>query len=342
MPEMPADLDLGAMDAWLRRNVAGYRGPLSAQKFAGGQSNPTFRLDTPERSYVLRRKPPGILLKSAHAVDREFRVQRALHETAVPVPEMLAFCEDEGVIGSVFYVMEHIAGRSFDDPRLPDCTPAERARIYDDMNRTLAAIHTVDIDRVGLSDFGRAGNYFRRQIDRWTAQYRASETETIPEMETLIVWLDAHVPPDDGRRTLVHGDFRIDNLLFDMREPRCVAVLDWELSTIGYPFADLAAMIMQWHMPVGVEERGLAGADRAALGLPSDGDFLSCYCERTGLPEIANFPFYLAFCFFRMAAILQGVRKRGLDGNASNPARAATMGALAPVFAQHGVAEIGG
>ncbi|WP_108661606.1 phosphotransferase family protein [Acuticoccus kandeliae] len=335
-----ADLDIAAIARWMEGAVPGFRGPLMAKKFEGGQSNPTFRLDTPGRSYVLRRKPPGVLLKSAHAVEREFRVQRALAGTAVPVAEMLALCEDESVTGSTFFVMAYVPGRSFDDPSLPDLAPPERRAIYDTMNATLAAIHGVDIAAVGLSDYGKAGNYFRRQIDRWSAQYRASETETIPAMEELMVWLDANVPPDDGRVTLVHGDFRMDNLLFDEASPRCVAVLDWELSTLGHPFADLAGILMQWRMPVGREERGLAGLDRAAWGLPSDEAFIADYCRRTGIAPIEDFSFYVAFCFFRMAAIMQGVRKRGLDGIASNPERSLTMGALAPLYAALGIDAI--
>ncbi|MDN3721463.1 phosphotransferase family protein [Roseibium salinum] len=261
------------------------------KKFERGQSNPTYRLLAGSGDYVLRRKPPGALLKSAHAVDREFRVQKALAGSDVPVAGMHVLCEDETVIGSAFYVMERIAGRNFDDPRLPDIDPATRAGIYAEMNRVLAAIHLIDLKARGLSDFGPAGNYYRRQIDRWSKQYRASETEVIPAMDELIAWLDANVPEDDGRRTLVHGDYRIDNLLFAEDGARCVAVLDWELSTLGHPFADLAALIMQWQRPPGPEGRGLAGVDRKAFGIPDDQAFIDSYCERTGIGGISDFGF---------------------------------------------------
>ncbi len=281
MTHAAAQLDLTAVEGWLTRHLPGFRGPLSAEKFAGGQSNPTFRLEAASGSYVLRRKPPGTLLKSAHAVDREYRVQKALAGTDVPVARMHVLCEDEGVIGSAFYVMEHVAGRNFLDPRLPDLDAPERTAIYDEMNRVLAAIHSVDVAAAGLEDYGPPGDYYRRQIGRWTKQYRASETEPVPAMDELIAWLDAHLPPDDGRRTLVHGDYRIDNMLFAPDRPDCVAVLDWELSTLGHPFADLAALLMQWRMPPGPEGRGLAGVDRAALGIPADAAFVDRYCERT-------------------------------------------------------------
>jgi aminoglycoside phosphotransferase (APT) family kinase protein len=334
---MTARLDLKAVAGWMARNVPGFEGPLAAEKFETGQSNPTFLLTAPSGRYVLRRKPPGTLLKSAHAVDREFRVQKALAGTDVPVARMHALCEDDAVIGTAFYVMEHVEGRNFWDPRLPDLPAEERAAIFDEMNRVLAAIHSVDLTATGLSDFGPEGDYYARQIARWTKQYRASETETVEAMEELIAWLADTLPEDDGRRTLVHGDFRLDNLLFAPHAPGCVAVLDWELSTLGHPFADLAATVMQWRMPPGPEGRGLAGIDRKKLGLPSDAAFVDAYCRRTGLPGIARFNFCLAFAFFRMAAILQGVKKRALDGNASNPERGLAMGALVPQFAAGGL-----
>jgi len=337
MSNASAQLDTTAVTSWLEKHLPGFSGPVSAEKFPGGQSNPTFRLTTPKGTYVLRRKPPGTLLKSAHAVDREYCVQKALADTDVPVARMHVLCEDDDVIGSAFYVMEDVRGRNLDDPRLDSVEFAMRGRIFDEMNRVLAAIHNVDIDAVGLSDYGAAGNYYRRQIDRWSKQYRASETETIPQMEELMAWLDANAPEDDGRRTLVHGDYRIDNLLFAPDGPQCLAVLDWELSTIGHPFADLAAVIMQWRRPAGSEGRGLAGVDRAAQGLPSDGAFIEAYCRRTGVERIDRFGFYLAFCFFRMAGILQGVKKRALDGNASNPERGLKLGAYVPQFAAQGL-----
>ena len=255
----------------------------------------------------------------------------------MPVAKMHVLCDDDDVIGSMFYVMERVEGRNFDDPRLPEVTNSERSAIFDQMNKVLAAIHSVDIEAVGLSDYGPEGNYFERQVGRWTKQYRASETETVGAMDELIDWLQDNMPEDDGKRTLVHGDFRLDNLLFAADGTDCVAVLDWELSTIGHPYADLAAVIMQWQMPPGGAGRGLQGVDREALGIPSDRDFVAAYCQRTGLPGIEKFGFYLAFSFFRMAAIIQGVKKRGLDGNASDPERAAKMGTYVPLFANAGL-----
>jgi aminoglycoside phosphotransferase (APT) family kinase protein len=286
---------------------------------------------------VLRRKPPGVLLKSAHAVDREYRVQKALAGTDVPVSKMHLLCEDDDVIGSMFYIMDHVPGRNFNEPAMPDLTKADRAGVIDDMNRVLAALHEVDIDAVGLSDYGPPGNYFERQVARWSKQYRASETQSNPAMDALMVELVEAQPADDGQRTLVHGDYRLDNMIFDAVTTDCRAVLDWELSTIGHPFADLAAVIMQWQLPAGTEGRGMGGLDRAALGLPSDEEFIAKYCERRGLSGIDNFGYYLGFCFFRMAGIIQGVLKRGLDGNASNPERALKLGEFVPVFAQHGL-----
>ena len=333
-------LDLAAVDAYLRANLPGYEGPLEATKFAVGQSNPTFLLTTPARKYVLRRKPPGVLLKSAHAVDREFRVQKALEGSKVPVARMHLLCEDDDVIGSAFYIMDYLQGRNFADPTMQGEDNATRAGVIDEMNRVLAELHMVDIDAVGLSDYGPPGNYYERQVGRWSKQYRASETETIPQMDELMQRLTAAIPPEDGQRTLVHGDYRIDNMIFAADSTDCLAVLDWELSTIGHPYADLAAVIMQWQMPPGGEGRGLAGIDRAALGLPSDEEFIARYCARRGLPGIDNFGFYLSFCFFRMAGIIQGVLKRALDGNASNPERARQLGCYVPQFAAHGLAAL--
>jgi aminoglycoside phosphotransferase (APT) family kinase protein len=332
-----AQLDTEAVARWLSDHLPGFQGPVEAQKFAGGQSNPTFRLITPSARYVLRRKPPGILLKSAHAVEREFRVQQALAGSDVPVARMHVLCEDVSVIGSAFYVMDEVDGRHFDDPRLSELPRDARRAVQDEMNRVLAAIHAVDLKATGLDDYGPEGNYYRRQIDRWTKQYRASELDHIPQMEELITWLDSHIPPDDGQRTLVHGDYRIDNMLFAKDRPACLAVLDWELSTTGHPYADLAAVLMQWAMPPGHEGRGLAGVDRKAEGLMSDEDFIAAYCARRGLPGIDRFGFYLAFAFFRMGCILQGVLKRAVDGNASNPERARKLGSFVPVFARNGL-----
>ena len=333
-------LDLERLSPWLEANV-GLQGPHSVTKFTGGQSNPTYLVQGAERSVVLRRKPPGKLLKSAHAVDREFRVQRALAGTEVPVAEVYALCEDDGVIGSAFYVMEHLSGRVFDDPRLGDVDKAERRPLINEMGRVLAAIHSVDLEATGLADYGPSGNYFRRQIDRWSKQYKASETEVIPAMDQLIAALDRACPEDDGRVTLVHGDYRIDNLMFDAAAPRVRAVLDWELSTLGHPFADLAAVIMQWQMPPGEQGRGLRGVDREAQGLVSDEEFVSAYCKRMGIDGIEKFGFYVAFCFFRMGAILQGVAKRALDGNASDPERGLRLGAFVPLYAEAGREALG-
>ena len=332
-------LDLAAVTAYLNENLTGFEGPIEAEKFDIGQSNPTFLLKTPGKKYVLRRKPPGVLLKSAHAVDREFRVQSALADTKVPVAKMHLLCEDDSVIGSAFYIMDHVDGRNFRQPTMKGegLSNAERGAVIDDMNRVLAELHMVDIDAVGLSDYGPPGNYFERQVGRWSKQYRASETTKIPAMDKLMEELQRQMPEDDGQRTLVHGDYRIDNMMFEKNGTKCLAVLDWELSTIGHPYADLASVIMQWQMPAGSEGRGLAGVDRKALGLPSDEEFIASYCERRGLPEIENFGFYLSFCFFRMAGIIQGVLKRALDGNASNPERAMKVGEHVPAFAEKGL-----
>ncbi|OUS19945.1 phosphotransferase family protein [Rhodobacterales bacterium 59_46_T64] len=334
----PAKLDTKAVAKWLTANMEGFEGPIEAEKFDVGQSNPTFRLTTPKANYVLRRKPPGVLLKSAHAVDREFRVQSALQGSDVPVAKMHVLCEDDDVIGSMFYVMDEVKGRNLNLPDMPEIPLDDRRPILDEMGRVLAAIHDIDLDATGLSDYGPTGNYYRRQIDRWTKQYRASQTDQIPAMEELITWLDGNIPDDDGQRTLVHGDYRIDNMLFAPDGPTCAAVLDWELSTTGHPYADLAAVIMQWGMPPGPEGRGLAGIDRKAEGLMTDEEFIEAYCTRRGIGEIDKFGFYLAFTLFRMGGIIQGVYKRALDGNASNPEHALKLGAAVPRFAAHGLA----
>lgn len=334
---MTQTLDLSAVDAYLSAHLPGYHGPLEAQKFEVGQSNPTYLLTTPARSYVLRRKPPGVLLKSAHAVDREFRVQSALAGSDVPVAGMHLLCEDESVIGSMFYIMDLVVGRNFTDPTMTGVDNATRSAVITDMNRVLAALHMVDIDAAGLADFGPPGNYIDRQVGRWTKQYRASETAPVPAMDALIAALATDMPKDDGQRTLVHGDYRIDNMIFQSEGSNCLAVLDWELSTIGHPYADLASVIMQWQLPPGNEGRGLAGVDRDSLGLPTDEAFIAQYCARRGLNGIDNFGYFLSFSFFRMAAIIQGVLKRALDGNASNPERALKIGQYVPVFAEHGL-----
>lgn len=328
---------LDRLQPYLSRHVPQMGRVEKVQQFTSGQSNPTFLLSTSTGTFVLRRKPPGNLLKSAHAVDREFRVQRAL-AGRVPVPVMLHLCEDPVVLGAPFYVMEQVAGTSHDDPRLPDLTRKQRVALMAEMNRVLADLHDVDVAAVGLSDYGKPGNYYARQISRWAGQYEATRTEDLPDMESLIDELQRRLPEDDGQVTLVHGDYRLDNLIFD--GTRCAAVLDWELSTLGHPYADLAAVVMQWRMPPGPEGRGLAGVDRAALGLPSDAAFVESYCARRGIDGIADFGFYLAFAFFRMGAILQGVKKRALDGNASNPQRGLALGAHVPAFAAQGLASL--
>lgn len=320
------ELDGAVLEPYLEAHVDGFEGPVEIEKFAGGQSNPTFRLKTPSDDYVLRRQPPGKLLKSAHAVDREYRVLSALASTNVPVPRVFHLCEDRDVIGSMFYVMEYRDGRIFWDASLPELSPDERTAVYREMIRVLAALHQVDIDAIGLADYGKPGNYFERQYERWRGQYRASELGTIGAMEQLIEWLGSSLPDDDGRLALVHGDYRLDNVIFDLSEPRAIAVLDWELSTLGHPFADLGYFLMQLRMPQGVGNMsGLRGKDLAALGIPDDGQMVADYCARLGLDGIDNMPFYIAFSFFRLAAIVQGVAKRAVDGNASSE-QAAELG----------------
>ena len=330
-------LDVEAVSKYLKPRLDGFDGPVEATKFESGQSNPTFLLKTPMNNYVLRRKPPGVLLKSAHAVDREFRVQKALAGTDVPVAKMHHLCEDDSVIGSSFYIMDYVSGRNFNEPTLGGLNNADRTLVMMEMNRVLAALHDVNIDEISLADYGPSGHYLERQVGRWSKQYRASETKPLPAMDRLIDIITEQMPVDDGQRTLVHGDYRIDNMIFERDGTRCLAVLDWELSTIGHPYADLASVIMQWQLPVGRKGRGLLGVDRADLGLPTDDAFIVQYCERRGLDEIDNFGYYVGFCFFRMAAIIQGVLKRALDGNASNPEQAKELGAYVPVFAEHGL-----
>ena len=333
---MTEALDVAALTDYLRGRLPSFSGPIQATKFSGGQSNPTFRLSTPHSDYVLRRKPPGKLLKSAHAVDREFRVMQALAETDVPVPAVHLLCDDEDIIGSMFFVMEYVEGRIFWNAALPELDNPERAATYSAMNRVLAALHAVDYAHAGLADFGKPGDYFARQLARWTGQYRASETDPIPQMDRLIDWLKQNLPGDDGRTALIHGDFRLDNMIFHPSEPRVLALLDWELSTLGHPYADLAYQCMQLRVPTDLTIPGLGGVDRAALGIPSEAAYVEEYCRRRGLDGIANWNFYLAFSFFRLVAILQGVKKRALDGNASSE-KALRYGEMAAPLAAIGV-----
>ena len=323
----PNVLDQAALAPYLEANIPGFSGLAAIEKFKSGQSNPTYLMTAASGRYVLRAKPPGQLLKSAHQVDREFTVMSALAGTAVPVPRMLHLSAEDSPIGRMFYVMDFLDGRIFWDPALPEARDNdERAAIYDAMNVTLAALHDVDVQAVGLGDFGRPGNYFERQLARWTSQYRASETGTVADMDRLISWLEKHMPADDGRVSLVHGDYRLDNLIFAPDRPQVLAVLDWELSTLGHPFADIAYQCMQWRLPHASGFRGLGGVERSALGLPSEEAYVAAYCRRRGLEGIGNWTFFLAFSFFRLAAICQGVYKRALDGNASNPEKAKTYG----------------
>ena len=306
-----------ALERYMAEHVLGFKGPVAVSQFQGGQSNPTYRLSSPGGDYVLRRKPPGKLLPSAHAVEREYRVITALARTAVPVPRTYALCEDDAVIGTAFFIMEWVPGRVMADPLLPGLSPGDRGRIYNSMNDVLARLHTVDLQATGLTDYGRPGSYFARQIHRWTTQYRASETERIEAMERLIAWLPEHVPAED-QATIVHGDFRPGNLIVHPTEPRVVAVLDWELSTLGSPLADLAYNCMPYRLEPSTLG-GVLGADLGELGLPAETDYVAAYCRRTGRSGIPDWEFYLAFAMFRLAAIAQGIMGRVIAGTANDP-----------------------
>jgi aminoglycoside phosphotransferase (APT) family kinase protein len=310
--------DVGRLAAHLERHLPDFRGPVDVQQFQGGQSNPTYLIATPAAKYVMRSKPgpAAKLLPSAHAVEREFHVMRALAAQGIPVPWTLLLVEDESVIGRAFYLMQHVEGRIFWDQSLPDLDGVERAAIYDEMNRVIARLHSVDIERAGLSDYGKAGNYFERQIGRWSKQYRASETGRVEAMDRLIEWLPKHIPAGD-ETTIVHGDYRMDNLIFHPTEARIIAILDWELSTLGHPLADFSYHCMSWHIPPGAF-RGIAGLDHAALGIPDEQEYIRRYVERTGRTVIEHWNFYLAYNLFRIAAILQGVYKRATEGLASS------------------------
>jgi len=310
--------DERALLAWLRANVAGFAGPLKIEQFRGGQSNPTYKLVTPGRSYVLRRKPPGQLLKGAHAVDREARVLSRLAAVGFPVPQVHALCTDDGVIGTWFYVMDLVEGRIFWDATLPDVPRAERPAYYDAMNATLASLHQLDYERIGLGDFGPRGGYFARQLRRWSKQYEDDlEAGNDPHMDRLVAWLPANVPDDGDATTIVHGDFRIDNMIFHPTEPRVLAILDWELSTLGHPLADFAYHAIMYRMPPRIVA-GLAGADLAALNIPDETDYVDAYARRIGTDRIAHLDYYLAFNFFRLAAIFHGIRGRVIRGTASS------------------------
>ena len=324
--------DVAALEGNLDGRVEGFRGPVVVERFQGGQSNPTYKLTTPSACYVLRRKPPGKLLASAHAVEREYRVMTALGGSPVPVPRTLCLCEEPAVIGTPFYVMEWVAGRVLWDPALPALEAAERRAIYGDMNRVIAALHGVDYAAIGLGDFGKHGNYFARQIDRWSRQYRASQIGEVESFERLIEWLPANVPAGD-ETALVHGDYRLDNLILHPTEPRVLAVLDWELSTLGHPLADLAYHCMTWHIPQGVF-RGLGGVDLAALGIPSEEAYVEEYRRRAGRGPIDPdlWRYSLAYNLFRLGTILQGIMGRVQDGTAASR-QAAEMGQAAPVVA---------
>ena len=331
-------LPLETLGSYLEARIPAFRGLRTAEKFTGGQSNPTYLLTADSGAYVLRRKPPGELLRSAHAVDREFRVIGALAGTGVPVARALHLCGDDAVIGSMFYVMSHVPGAVYWDPALRELDADRRKAIFDGMNRVLATLHDVDIDAVGLGDFGRPGDYFARQISRWSRQYAASETETIADMDDLIRWLPENIPPDNGMVSLIHGDYRIDNLIFDPGGDTVLALLDWELSTLGHPYADLAYQCMQWRLGREAVMPGLGGLDRGTLGIPTEEEYVARYCERRGIGGIPNWPFYLAFGFFRFAAIMQGVYRRSIDGNASSD-RASACGSLVKPLARLGVQQ---
>ena len=333
--------DVGQLEGYLRQHLEGFAGPLAIEQFKGGQSNPTYKLITPTRQYVMRSKPgpAAKLLPSAHAVEREFRVMKALAASAVPVPQMLLLCEDEAVIGRAFYLMSFVEGRVLWEQSLPGMQRSERAAIYDEMNRVIAALHQVDVGAVGLEGYGKPGNYFERQIGRWSKQYLASVTEPIAEMDQLIAWLPAHLPAsalDAGQVSVVHGDYRLDNLVFDTEAPRVVATLDWELSTVGHPLADFSYHCMSWHIPPGTI-RGIGGLDHEALGIPTESAYIERYCERTGRADpqllLADWNFYLAYNLFRLASITQGIAKRVVDGIASS-AQARSTGSATRALAE--------
>ena len=312
-------LDEERLATYLAGAIKGFSGPAKIEQFDGGQSNPTYRLNTSAGMYVLRRKPPGVLQASAHAVHREFEVMSALFGAGFPVPEPLVMCFDEAIIGSQFYVMRYVPGRVFFDMSMPDLSRDERAAVYDSVNATLARLHSLEPGKLGLAGFGKPGNYFTRQVSRWSRQYEATRLEDIPEMEKLIEWLPGAMPTDAGREAIVHGDFSFHNILISPTEPRVVAVIDWELSTLGHPLGDLSYHLMDWYRPDGIDLRGtLRTRDLKALGIPSMDEYVATYAERAGLGAVAVLPFHRAFNLFRVAAILQGVAHRTVSGNAAS------------------------
>jgi len=316
---------------YMEAHVAGYGGPLEVRQFKGGQSNPTYQLITPNKKYVLRRKPPGKLLKSAHAVDREYKVMTALHGAGFPAPKTYCLCDDESIVGTMFFIMDCVEGRIFWEGVLPSSSPQERTEIYDTMNATIAALHNMDHEAIGLGDYGKPGNYFARQISRWTKQYQQSETSDIPEMNRLIDWLPNNIPGDD-ETSIVHGDYRLDNMILAPDENKVVAVLDWELSTLGHPLGDFTYHLMQWRMPgPGTSGGTLVGSDLAALGIPSEEEYIRSYCERTGRTSIENIDYYFSYNFFRLAGILQGIVGRVRDGTATSAHAAANADAVVPL-----------
>ncbi len=326
------------LSAYLRENCPDLGTVTQLDKFATGQSNPTYKMTTDAGTYVLRAKPPGVLLKSAHLVDREFQVMQALANTDVAVPQMVHLATDEtSPFGRAFFIMEFLDGRIFWDPALLEVDVSERAEIYAAMSDTLARLHEVNVSDVGLSSFGKPGDYFARQTDRWTRQYRASMVTPNADMDFLIDWLCAHLPGDDGQVALVHGDFRLDNMIFAPNRPEVIGLMDWELSTLGHPLADLAYQCMQWRLPYDAGMRGMGGLVRADLGLPSEGAYVAAYCAKRGINRPHNWEFYLAFSFFRLAAILEGVVRREKDGNASNPETARKYANAIPVLASMAV-----
>jgi aminoglycoside phosphotransferase (APT) family kinase protein len=327
------EINRDALDRYLVAHLPGYRSPLDIRQFEGGQSNPTYFLSTPGDDYVLRKKPPGPLLPSAHQVDREYRVMTALKTSGVPVPPTYVMCADASVIGTAFFVMGCVDGRVFRQPHLPGVSPADRAAIYEDMADVLARLHGIDVASVGLGDYGKPGNYYARQIARWSQQYVAAKTGEIPAMDRLMEWLPRHIPPGD-EMAIVHGDYRVENLIFHPTEPRIVAIVDWELSTLGHPLADLAYNCLTYHLAPEALGR-VEAADTDRRGIPDEATYVASYCRRTGRAGIASWHFYLAFSMFRLASILQGVYARGLQGNAAS-AYALQRGAAARQIAEQG------